>query len=74
MMALTISRFMSGIRGCETGIYEVGSYPFGYIGPVFIIWQAMSVASQPPDIIPTESNPKGKRKQKQKKEKSEINE
>jgi hypothetical protein len=78
MMALTSSRFMSGIRGCETGVYEVGSYPFGYIGPVFIIWRAMTVASsasQSSDTFPTESKPKGKRKHKQtKKEKSEINE
>src|SRR6266702_611563 len=77
MMALTSSRFMSGIRGCETGVYEVGSYPLGYIGPVFIIWRAMTVlsgASQPPDTIPTESKPKGKRKHKQTKENGEINE
>ncbi|KAH8998691.1 POP1-domain-containing protein [Lactarius akahatsu] len=58
-------RYMSGIRGCETCVYEVGSYPLGYIGPVFIIWRAMAVApgaSQPPDTFPTRSKPKGKRK------------
>ncbi|KAI9443101.1 POP1-domain-containing protein [Lactarius indigo] len=64
-------RFMSGIRGCETGVYEVGSYPLGYIGPVFIIWRAMTAApgaSQTPDTFPKESKPKGKRKHKQAKE------
>lgn len=67
---------MSGIRGCETGVYEVGSYPFGFIGPVFIIWRSMraSGASQLSDTLPTESKAKGKRKHKQKKENGEINE
>ncbi|KAH9969481.1 NUC188 domain-containing protein [Russula dissimulans] len=32
--------FLSGVRGLETSIYEARSYPFGYIGPIFIIWQA----------------------------------
>lgn len=76
MVALTGSRFMSGIRGCETGVYEVGSYPFGFIGPVFIMWRSMrtSGVSQPSDTLPTESKSKSKRKHKQKKENGEINE
>ena len=68
---------MSGIRGCETGVYEVGSYPFGFIGPVSIIWRAMRVASgasQSSDTLPMESKSKGKRKHKQKKENGEIDE
>ncbi len=68
---------MSGVRGCESGLYGVGSYPFGYIGPVFIIWRAMTVtsgASQVPDTLPTASKSKGKRKHKQPKENGEINE
>ena len=72
MVALTSSRFMSGIRGCETGVYEVGSYPFGYIGPVFVIWRAKRVASDTLQSSPTESKSKAKRKHKQKKENGEI--
>jgi hypothetical protein len=75
MVALTSSRFMSGIRGCETGVYEVGSYPFGYIGPVFIIWRAKRVApdtSQSSETLATESKSRVKRKHKQKKVNGEI--
>ena len=69
-VALTRSRFISGIRGLETAIYEVGSYPFVYIGPIFIIWQAVVTTSrasqpQPTEVSPTASIPRGKRKRKQ---------
>ena len=61
-MALTRRRFLSGIRGIETTIYEAGLYPFGYIGPVFVIWRATTTASQPAE---NPSKPTSKRKRKQ---------
>ena len=72
-MALTRRRFLSGVRGLETAIYEVGLYPFGYIGPVFVIWRAMTTAShdsQPAEGPSATSNPTGKRKRKQAKKSS----
>ena len=72
-MALTRRRFLSGVRGLETTIYEAGLYPFGYIGPVFVIWRAMTTAShefQPSEGPSTTSKPMGKRKRKQAKKSS----
>ena len=69
-MALTRRRFLSGVRGLETTIYEVGLYPFGYIGPVFVIWRAMTTASQPAEDPSATSKPTGKRKRKQAKKSS----
>ncbi|KAH9971933.1 ribonucleases P/MRP protein subunit POP1-domain-containing protein [Lactifluus volemus] len=63
-------RFLSGIRGWETAIYEAGSYPFGCIGPIFIIWKATATGShtpQPTDASPTASKPR--RNQKREREK-----
>ncbi|KAI9456168.1 POP1-domain-containing protein [Russula earlei] len=57
-------RFLSGVRGLETAVYEAQSYPFGYIGPISIIWRPMdtvSQASQATDVSPT-SKPVGHRK------------
>lgn len=69
-MTLTRRRFLSGIRGIETTIYEAGLYPFGYIGPVFVIWRATTTASR--DSQPAENTlkPTGKRKRKQAKKSS----
>lgn len=76
VVALTRSRFLSGIRGWETAFYEAGSYPFGYIGPTFIIWKAVATAfhtSQPTGVSPDGSKTKGKRKRGQaKRENGEI--
>ncbi len=73
-MALTWRRFLSGIRGLETAIYEVGSYPFGYIGPIFIIWRATVTTSHDPrsaEDSSTASKPTSKRKRKQAKSSGE---
>ena len=68
-MVLTRRRFLSGVRGLETTIYEVGLYPFGYIGPVFVIWRPMTTASHDPQ--PAENpKPTSKRKRKQVKKSS----
>jgi ribonuclease P/MRP protein subunit POP1 len=76
VVTLTSSRFLSGIRGWETAIYEAESYPFGYIGPTFIIWKAMSTGShtsQSRGVSPTVTKSKGNRKREQAKRKdSEI--
>ena len=72
-MALTRRRFLSGVRGIETTIYEVGLYPFGYIGPAFVIWRAMTTAShhsQRAEDPSATSKPTGKRKRKQAKKSS----
>jgi hypothetical protein len=72
-MALTRRRFLSGIRGLETTIYEVGLYPLGYIGPVFVIWRAMITASHDSQTVEdpsATSKPKRKRKRKQAKKSS----
>src|ERR1700752_4040954 len=48
-------------------MYEAGSYPFGYIGPISIIWQALATASygvQPTKVPSTASKPISKRKRK----------
>ncbi|KAI0304514.1 ribonucleases P/MRP protein subunit POP1-domain-containing protein [Multifurca ochricompacta] len=61
-------RFLSGIRGWETAIYESESYPFGYIGPIFILWRAMTTVShtsQPAGVSPTAFKPKGNPRRKQ---------
>ncbi|KAH9998011.1 ribonucleases P/MRP protein subunit POP1-domain-containing protein [Russula vinacea] len=62
----TSKRFLSGIRGLETTIYEAGSYPFGYIGPIFIIWRAIAAASHgsQPEVPPTTSKRKRKKAKK----------
>jgi len=62
---LTTARFLSGVRGLETAIYEPRSYPFGYIGPISIIWQATATASQsqPTEVSPA-TKPAGPRKRK----------
>ncbi|KAI0300399.1 ribonucleases P/MRP protein subunit POP1-domain-containing protein [Russula brevipes] len=61
-------RFLSGVRAQETTVYEAGSYPFGYIGPISVIWRAKSTtshaSSQPTEVSPTASRPTGKRKRK----------
>ncbi len=72
-MALTGRRFLTGVRGLETAIYEAGSYPFGYIGPIFIIWRAMVTSShdsQPTEDFSATSKPTSKRKRKQSKKSS----
>jgi hypothetical protein len=72
-MVLTRRRFLSGVRGLETTIHEVGLYPFGYIGPVFVIWRAMTTAShdsQPAENPSAISKPTSKRKRKQAKKSS----
>jgi hypothetical protein len=51
----------------------VGLYPFGYIGPVFVIWRAMTTAShdsQPAEDHSAMSKPTSKRKRKQAKKSS----
>jgi hypothetical protein len=72
-MTLIGHRFLSGIRGLETTIYEVGLYPFGYIGPIFVIWRAMTTAShdsQPAEDPSATSKHASKRKRKQAKKSS----
>jgi hypothetical protein len=72
-MALTRRRFLSGVRGLEITVYEVGLYPFGYIGPVFVIWRAKTTAShdsQPAEDPSATSKPTSKRKRKQAKKSS----
>jgi hypothetical protein len=72
-MALTRRRFLSGVRGLETTIYEVGLYPFGYIGPIFVIWRAIATAphdSQPVEEPSGTSQPTSKRKRKRAKKSS----
>ena len=64
---------MSGVRGLETTIYEVGLYPFGYIGPVFVIWRAMTTAfhdSQPAEDPSATPKLTSKRKRKRAKKSS----
>jgi hypothetical protein len=48
-------------------MYEAGSYPFGYIGPISIIWKAMATASSSEPTKDSSAAPKltGKRKRKQ---------
>ena len=57
-------------------MYEAGSYPFGYIGPISIIWQVMATASLGPqstEVSSTASKPTGKRKRKQAKKSNSEN-
>ncbi|KAF9468581.1 ribonucleases P/MRP protein subunit POP1-domain-containing protein [Collybia nuda] len=41
------TRYSGGSRSFDTHIYEPGSYPFGLIGPITVIWQPF------PTILPT---------------------
>jgi hypothetical protein len=57
-------------------VYEAGSYPFGYIGPIFVIWQAMATAShstESTEVPSIASKPTGKRKRKQPKKSNSEN-
>ncbi|KAI0259821.1 POP1-domain-containing protein [Gloeopeniophorella convolvens] len=57
-------RFLSGVRACETCIYEVGLYPYGYIGPLFVMWRARapSTGSSTPSTSQPQATAKRKRK------------
>ena len=56
-------------------MYEAGSYPFGYIGPISIIWKVMATASSSEHTkdSSTASKPTGKRKRKQAKKSKSKN-
>ncbi|KAI0059540.1 POP1-domain-containing protein [Artomyces pyxidatus] len=50
-------RFLTGVRACETSLYGVNSYPFEYIGPIQLIWQALTATSTPDATTQHSSQP-----------------
>ncbi|CCL99258.1 uncharacterized protein FIBRA_01273 [Fibroporia radiculosa] len=74
------ARFLAGARAYETHIYSYGSYPFGLISPVSIIWRPvcrLNEATSQPEFLesaPTDAPSKRKRKGKGKGKEKERNE
>lgn len=39
-------RYSTGVRTCDTKMYKPKQYPFGFIGPVIIMWRPKEDATQ----------------------------
>ncbi|TFY75477.1 hypothetical protein EWM64_g8533 [Hericium alpestre] len=57
-------RFIGGVRACETVLYRPQSYPFGFIGPVTVIWRTLPVPLPPAiaNTAPQQKSGKSKRR------------
>ena len=64
-IGLIVHRFVSGARACDTHIHNHGTYPYDLIGPVTIIWQALSTTETISKQQPTSSKEKSAGKAKQ---------
>ena len=62
------TRFTTGARSCDTHLYKRGSYPFGLLAPITVLWKHLS--QRPPEAVQVKPKPKGSKGKRKEREDS----